>query len=187
MLKTALSSKLGTFTFVVFAYGFIQWVNNFLSDFLHLVPVAQLIDIPSGFKFLFVLVAGWVGALGVCVASLVAAVFDKFSDQWVLRAELACINGLAPLLARKLIIENFALNEDLSNITMKQVFLMGLLFVFLNSGLNQLILFWNDVSDNFLDGVLVMLISDLTGTYFVLSVLKLVIQRWGVPDKLGEK
>lgn len=187
MLKTALSSNVGTFTLVVFAYGFIQWVNNFLSDFFYWVPGANLIHIPSGFTFLFVLVAGWVGALGVCVASLVAVIGSLFTDQWVLSAELACINGLAPLLARKLVIENFALNEDLSNITMKQVLLMGLLFVFLNSGLNQSILFWNDVSDNFLDGVLVMVISDLTGTYFVLSVLKLVIQRWGVPNKLGEK
>jgi hypothetical protein len=70
---------------------------------------------------------------------------------------------------------------------MKQIFLMGLLFVFLNSGLNQLILYWNSVSVDFLNGILVMLMGDLTGTYFVLSVMKLLTQKVGVPDPAKEK
>jgi hypothetical protein len=63
------------------------------------------------------------------------------------------------------------LKDDLSNINQKQVLWMGLLFVFLNSGLNQLILYWNNFSDNFLNGFLLMLIGDLTGTCFVLMGL----------------
>lgn len=186
MLKTILSSKLGTFLLVVLGYGMIHFVNNALTEFLYLVPGAHLFHIPSGFKFLFVLVAGWVGALGICVASLWAAMFYKFPGQWVLGSELALINGLAPLLARTLFVENFGLSEDLSNINLKQIVLMGLLFVFLNSGLNQLILYWNNVSTDFLNGVLIMLIGDLTGTYFVLMVMKQLTQSVGVPDQAKE-
>ena len=186
MLKTILSSKLGTFILVVFGYGLIHFVNNSLTEFLYLVPGAHLFHIPSGFKFLIVLIAGWVGALGVGVASMVAALLYKFPGEWAMAAELAIINGLAPLLARTLFIENFGLKEDLSNINMKQIFLMGLLFVFLNSGLNQLILYWNNVSTDFLNGVLIMLIGDLTGTYFVLMVMKLLTQSVRVPDQAKE-
>jgi hypothetical protein len=181
MLKTILSSKLGTFLLVMVGYGLIHFVNNSLTEFLYLVPGGHLFHIPSGFKFLFVLVAGWVGALGVGVASLVAALLYNFPGEWTLSAELAIINGLAPWLSRTLFIENFGLNEDLSNINVKQIFLMGLLFVFLNSGLNQLILYWNSVNTDFLNGILVMLIGDLTGTYFVLSVMKLLTQKLGTP------
>lgn len=187
MLKTVLSSKLGTFLLVVLSYGLIHFVNNQLTEILYLVPGAHLFHIPSGFKFIFVLVAGWVGALGVGVASLLAALLYKFPDQWLLGAELALINGLAPLLARTLFIENFGLNEDLSNINMKQIFLMGLLFVFLNSGLNQLVLHWNNVSSNFLGGILVMLIGDLTGTYFVLTVMKLLTKNMKMTTDLENK
>jgi hypothetical protein len=187
MLKTILSSKLGTFLLVVLGYGLIHFVNHSLTEFLQLVPGGHLFHIPSGFKFIFVLVAGWVGALGVGVASFVAALLYKFPGEWALALELAIINGLAPWLSRTLFIQNLGLNEDLSNINMKQIFLMGLLFVFLNSGLNQLILYWNSVSVDFLNGILVMLMGDLTGTYFVLSVMKLLTQKVGVPDPAKEK
>ena len=171
MLKTVLSSKLGTFFFVTFAYGIIHFANSALTEFLHLIPAAHLFHIPSGFKFLFVLISGWIGAVGIVVASFASALLYKFPDQWVLAVELAFINGLAPFLAIKLFVQNFGLEEDLSNINQQQVRWMGLLFVFLNSGMNQLILYWNNFSDNFLDGILVMLIGDLTGTYFVLTAL----------------
>ena len=171
MLKSVLSSKLGTFFFVTFAYGIIHCANSALTEFLHLVPGAQLFHIPSGFKFLFVLIAGWVGAAGIAVASLASAFLYKFPDQWMLAVELAFINGLAPFLAVKLFVQNFGLEEDLSNINQQQVLWMGLLFVFLNSGLNQLILYWNNFSDNFLDDILVMLIGDITGTFVVLNAL----------------
>ena len=168
MFKLVLSSKLATFFIVTLAYGLIQFANNALTEFLQLVPGADLFHIPSGFKFVFVLIAGWVGAVGIAVASLAPALLYKFPDQWLLAVELAFINGLAPLLAIKLFVQNFGLEEDLSNINQQQVLRMGLLFVFLNSGLNQLILYWNNVNDNFLNGILLMLIGDLTGTFIVL-------------------
>ena len=171
MLKSVLSSKLGTFFFVTFAYGIIHCANSALTEFLHLVPGAQLFHISCGFKFLFVLIAGWVGAAGIAVASFASALLYKFPDQWMLAVELAFINGLAPFLAVKLFVQNFGLEEDLSNINQQQVLWMGLLFVFLNSGLNQLILYWNNFSDNFLDDILVMLIGDITGTFVVLTAL----------------
>jgi hypothetical protein len=177
MLKIILSSKLGTFLLVAIAYGVIYFLNDILTEFLYLVPGAHLFHIPSGLKFLFVLIAGWVGALGVGVATFVGTVLYKFPDQWILGTQLALINGLAPLLVRKLFIENLGLKDDLSNIHTKQIILMGLLFVFLNSSLNQLILLWNNMGSNFLDGMLVMLVGDLTGTYFVLSVMKVLTRK----------
>ena len=171
MLKLVLSSKLGTFFFVTLTYGLIQCANNALTEFLQLVPGADLFHIPSGFKFIFVLIAGWVGAVGVAVASLAPALLYKFPDQWLLAVELAFINGLAPFLAIKLFVQNLGLEEDLSNINQQQVIRMGLLFVFLNSCMNQLILYWNNVNDNFLNGILLMLIGDLTGTFIVLTGL----------------
>ena len=171
MLKSVLSSKLGTFLVVTLAFGLIQFANSAMTELLQLVPGADLFNISSGFKFVFVLIAGWIGAVGVVVATFVTSIIYKFPDQWLLVGELALINGLAPYLAIKLFVQNCGLEDDLSNINQKQVLWIGLLFVFLNSGLNQLILYWNNFSDNFLNGFLLMLIGDLTGTCFVLMGL----------------
>jgi hypothetical protein len=69
MLKSVLSSKLGTFLVVTLAFGLIQFANSALTEFLQLVPGADLFNISSGFKFVFVLIAGWIGAFGVVVAT----------------------------------------------------------------------------------------------------------------------
>ena len=172
MIKKILTSKLGTFLFVVAAYGLIDLFNSALTSFLNSVPGLDWVHLPSGFQFLLVLIAGWVGALGVGIASLIAAILFTFPNQFALGFELAFINGLAPLLARVLFVKNFGVKDDLSDITMRQIVLMGIVFACLNSSLNQLVLYWNQEAFDFVDGVLAMLIGDMTGTLLIILLLR---------------
>ena len=87
------------------------------------------------------------------------------------------MSGLAPFLAKKLAVEKFAMNDDLSHITLKQLAVVVLIFAFLNSSLNQAVLFWNQVNLNFIDGTLTSFIADITGTLFVLLLLKLMSKK----------
>jgi hypothetical protein len=183
VLKNILENKLFIFLFVVVTYLLIHYTNNWLTEFLYLVPGAHLVHIPSGFKLLFVLVAGWIGAIGIGTAALIAALMYSFPDQYTLGVQLALINGLAPLITRRLVIDNFASNEDLSGITSKQLMLLGLVFAFLNSGLNQVVLYWNGVHQNILDGILVMFIGDITGSYIVFLMLKLISKKLSKVDE----
>jgi hypothetical protein len=172
MIKKILTSKLGTFLFVVAAYGLIDLINSALTSFLNSVPGVDWVHLPSGCQFLLVLIAGWVGALGVGIASLIAAIWFTFPNQFALGFELAFINGLAPLLARVLFVKNFGVKDDLSDITMRQIVLMGIVFACLNSSLNQLVLYWNQEAIDFVDGVLAMLIGDMTGTLLIILLLR---------------
>jgi hypothetical protein len=172
MIKKILTSKLGTFLFVVAAYGLIDLINSALTSFLNSVPGVDWVHLPSGCQFLLVLIAGWVGALGVGIASLIAAILFTFPNQFALGFELAFINGLAPLLARVLFVKNFGVKDDLSDITMRQIVLMGIVFACLNSSLNQLVLYWNQEAIDFVDGVLAMLIGDMTGTLLIILLLR---------------
>jgi hypothetical protein len=94
VIKTILQNKLLTFVFVVVVYLLIHFTNNYLTEFLHLIPGAHLVHIPSGFKLLFVLIAGWIGALGVGFAALFASLLYSFPDQYLLSLELAIVNGV---------------------------------------------------------------------------------------------
>ena len=177
MIKKILTSKLGTFLLVVTVYGLIDFINSTLTSFFNSVPGMDWVHLPSGCQFLLVLIAGWVGALGVGVAYLVAAVVFTFPNQFAMGFELAFINGLAPLLARVLFVKNFGVKEDLSGVTMRQIVLMGIVFACLNSSLNQLVLYWNRETFDFVDGVLAMLIGDMTGTFLIILLLRQMTQR----------
>lgn len=166
-----------TFVFVAFAYLLIHAVNNVLTEFLYLLPGAHLVHIPSGFKLLFVLIAGWVGALGIAAAALAASVFYQFQGDLALGLQLAVVNGLAPLMARIWVVDNFRMNDDLSRVTLKQLTATGLIFALINSALNQTVLYWNAVNLNFQEGTLIMVVGDLTGAYIVFLMLKLLSKK----------
>ena len=177
MIQKILQSKLNTFILVVVGYLLIHFFNKVLTDLLITLPGTDLVHIPSGFQLFFVLIAGWLGAIGIATATLIVTVAFKFPGDYSSAVQLAMMSGLAPFLAKKLAVEKFAMNDDLSHITLKQLALVVLIFAFLNSSLNQAVLFWNQVNLNFIDGTLTSFIADITGTLFVLLLLKLMSKK----------
>lgn len=178
MVKTIFQNKFLTFVFVFVVYLLIHFTNNYLTEFLHLLPGAHLVYIPSGFKLFFVLIAGWVGALGIGFAALCDSLLYSFPNQYLISMELAVVNGVAPLIARIFLVHNYAMHENLIGITSRQLLVLGLVFALLNSGLHQAVLYWNGVSQNFLDGFLVSFIGDITGAYIVFLLLKLLSKKF---------
>jgi len=177
VIQKILQSKLNTFILVVVGYFLIHAFNQVLADLLISLPGADLVHIPSGFKLFFVLIAGWLGAIGIATATLIIAVVYKFPGDYSSGFQLATMSGLAPFLAKKLAVEKFAMNDDLSHITIKQMVVVVLIFAFLNSSLNQAVLFWNEVNPNFIDGTLSSFVADITGTLIVFVLLKLIAKK----------
>jgi hypothetical protein len=146
------------------------------------VPGAHLIHIPSGLKFLLVLVFGLTGALSIFSVSLAASLWFYFPNSPMVSLELALINALSPLLTRRIYIDKFSLNDNLSNLNWKKLLHMGLLFSFLNSVMNQLVLYWNDISQELLQGIQVMFVGDITGVTLTLVLIKILL--WVFKPKL---
>ena len=164
-------------TFVALSLGFgtVYALNNLLTAPLLLAPGAHLVHLPSGFKLLLVLVFGGIGALSVFTVSLCAAMGFYFSGNLPLSLELAAINALGPLLTRKFFIEHWSLQSNLTNLSWKMLSAMGLMYALLNSSLNQLVLYWNQVISNMVDGLQIMLIGDITGVFLVLGLIRVVL------------
>ena len=177
MIQKILQSKLNTFILVVVAYFLIHFSNNVLNDFLVELPEAGFVHIPSGFKLFFVLIAGWLGAVGISTATLFLVVMYEYPDDYFLGFQLAVMSGLAPYLAKKLAVQKFAMNDDLSHITTKQLVLVVLIFAFLNSSFNYAVLSWNEVNPNIIDETLTSFIADITGTFIVFLLLKLMSKK----------
>ena len=177
MFQKILQSKLNTFILVVVTYFLIHFSNNVLNDFLVELPEAGFVHIPSGFKLFFVLIASWLGAVGIATATLFLVVMYEYPDDYFLGFQLAVMSGLAPYLAKKLAVQKFAMNDDLSHITTKQLVLVVLMFAFLNSAFNHAVLSWNEVNPSFIDETLTSFIADITGTFIVFLLLKLMSKK----------
>ena len=164
-----------TFLALSLSFGAVYALNNLLTAPLLLAPGAHLVHLPSGFKFLLVLVFGSLGALSVFTVSFCAAMGFYFSGNLALSFELAAVNAIGPLLTRKFFLEHWSLHGNLTNLNWKTLSAMGLMFSVLNSSLNQLVLYWNQVISNMVDGLQIMLIGDITGVFLVLGFIRLVL------------
>jgi hypothetical protein len=168
-------NRLVSFLALTLAFGLVYALNNTLTAPLMVVPGAHLIHLPSGFKLLLVLIFAWTGALSIFTVSLLASIFFYFPERWFISLQLAAACALAPLLARKIAFEHLGIESDLSNLNIKRLFYLGMVFSALNSSFNQLVLFWNHVIDHFSKGFLIMFTGDITGVMMVIGLI-----RWGM-------
>lgn len=96
--KYFLDTAVKPFIWISILYGAIYFLNNWLTSFLYLVPGAHLVHLPTGFKLLFVLISGWIGALSIGLVAFIYGFFFMFKGDIALDMELACIGALAPYL-----------------------------------------------------------------------------------------
>lgn len=169
--KYFLDTTVKPFIWISLIYSIIYFLNNWLTDFLYLVPGAHLVHLPTGFKLLFVLISGWIGALSIGFVAFVYGFFFMFKGEWALDMELAVIGALAPYLTYRYFKDKFEIQKDLAWLTQKRVIVMGFTYAVLNSALLQMALFWNNISTNFTSGFAVMFIGDMTGMYLLFLLI----------------
>lgn len=166
-----------TYLVLTLVFGTFYALNNLLTAPLLLAPGAHLVHLPSGFKLLLVLVFGLVGALSVFTVSLVAGVGFYFAGDLPLSFELAIANATAPYLTVKFFLDQQLVQHDLSDLRIKILALMGLLYAVLNSAMNQMLLYWNQAIQNLVDGLMIMFTGDVLGVILVVGLLRLAM-RW---------
>jgi hypothetical protein len=92
-----------------------------------------------------------------------------------LSIELAVANALAPLLTTQFFKDHGWVSHDLSDLKWKTLLIMGLLFSALNTASNQMLLYWNEMTLNMVDGMAIMFIGDITGVLLVIGLIRLAL------------
>lgn len=173
ILQSFWHNRAVTYLVLTLVFGGFYALNNAITAPLLLAPGAHLVHLPSGIKFLLVLVFGLVGALSIFTVSLCAALAFYFTGDPLLSFELAVANGLAPWLTVRFFTDRGLLQAGLENLNWKILTGMGLMFAVLNSSMNQLLLYWNQVIHNLLEGLQIMLIGDVSGVLLVMGLIRL--------------
>ena len=164
---------------LMIGYTIFYFFNNYLTQFLYLLPGAHLIHLPSGIKILMVLITGWVGGLAIFIAGLLWGLLIAFPGQYALVLLLSAMGALVPSLVCQFFTRRFALNEDLSNLSWQIMLGIAISFAFFNSLAIQSILDLSDPKHELANGFVVMFLGDLTGIMLVY-----LLARWLGPSIL---
>ena len=153
-------------------YFFACKVNDLLFASIGYAAGVHWVFLPSGLRLVFVLVFGWLGALGIALASFVIA--SPWSSQLGLLdcAVTGFISGFAPLLARAISIYGLGLRANLEGLTGLTLLKTALVFAVISPVLHQLWYTWNRDTQEFLANTSVMIVGDLLGTLIVLYLGK---------------
>jgi len=155
-------------------YGLFYFANNLSTEFLYLTPGAHLVHLPSGVKILMTLIAGPVGALAIFIVSNVWGVLIPFPGQFGLVFLLSLGSAGVPWLVCKICSERFGLHSDLSNLTIRALATISVSYAILNSLVTQSILYLSGESLDLWGGIGVMVLGDLTGIMFIVSLARLL-------------
>jgi len=150
-------------------------LNKFIFDEYDFSFGVNWVFVPSGLQLVLVLTAVEDAALGITLTSWPIG-FLYYPLESDLRTMITgVITGISPLLARIISFDLLRIEADLRNLSFQAIVQMSFIFSFLSAALHQLWFFYNGVSDQFINSLLVMAIGNVLGTLVVLSVIKLVL------------
>jgi len=168
LLAKKIATSLACACFYYVAFTFNRFIfNEYVFSF-----GVNWIFIPSGLQLVLVLTAVEDAAIGIALASLLIGFQYYYLDSDINTIITGIITGASPLLARKISFDFLHIEDDLKNLTFKSILLMSIIFALLSATLHQLWFFYNHVSDQFINNLLVMVIGNLTGTIVVLFIIK---------------
>jgi hypothetical protein len=171
-LKTQL--LLAFFCGVAYFYAF--QLNAYWFDWFEFSPGANWVFIPSGLRFLFVLVLARLGMVSIALSSIAVNYSYGSSDAHLFNVVTGLISGLSPYLARHVALTWLKLDTQLSNLNGRLFLQMSILFAIVNALTHQLWFFCIGQTQDFLASTMAMGMGDWFGTVLVLAAARLSIQ-----------
>lgn len=158
------------------AYYLSFYLNLLFFEHLEYSYGVNWVFIPSGLRFVLVLIAIEDAAIGIAVASWLIGVEIYPLDSIFRTTVTALISGVSPLLARKICIDLLHVNKELMDINPKSILFMSVVFAMLSATLHQIWFFYCGITDNFISSLLVMALGDFLGTALVLTTISLMVK-----------
>lgn len=157
------------------AYFYAYHLNMELFNWSEFSYGTNWVFLPSGLRLLLVLVLPLAGALGIAAASLVIN-YTMTPDAHVYNVVTTLISAGAPYLSRLTAVHFLKLKPQLTGLTSAGFFKLSVLFAITNATLHQTWFVTNGLSDNWLQGTVVMGLGDWVGTVLVLAFASLMIK-----------
>jgi hypothetical protein len=159
---------------LVYFYAF--RLNAYLFDALQFSEGVNWVFIPSGLRFLLVLVLFQLGAIGIALASCLINYLYGTPDAHLFNIVTGFLSGFSPLVARYWAVDGLKLRTDLGGLTVQRLFKASVLFAIISATLHQLWFFWQGTTTHFVASAFAMAIGDWFGTVLVLATASLLFK-----------
>lgn len=172
--------------FLVFLYEFLLSAATYslfyllnLSITTSITPVygAHWIFLPAGVRLLLTLVFPISGPLGIGIAAFSIAYFLRLPGQLITALGIGITVGLAPYICRIIVIRQFKILPDLSNISITKIFNCTLVFSAVSALLHHSWYVYRGLRSSGFDGFWIEFVGNTIGTFLVLSFFKIISEK----------
>ncbi len=167
-----LSPALISIAGILYAASFL--INSYVMGSFSFSLGVSWVFLPAGFRLLLTLLLDKNGALGIAMASIAISLGFYFEDP-ILGIGAGVISGLAPYIAKLLVFRDSDLKQDLSQLDAKQLLNCVFVFSIVSPLMHQAWYKLHNEDSPFFEGLGVMIIGDLIGTFIVIYLAKTVI------------
>lgn len=154
--------------------GFFSLNTIFFSN-SHFSTGVNWIFLPAGLRLLLTLVLAEDAAIGISLSSIVIGFSDFFKDDLITGFGAGLLSGLAPYIAYSLVIKQYAISHNLSNMNYRSLFICIVLFALISPTMHQVWFFSRGYTTDFLSSLSVMMVGDLIGSLLVVYFAKSLI------------
>ena len=158
-------------------WGFFKLNESVFNDLLFSTGV-NWIFLPAGLRLLLTLLFAEEGAIGITIASIAIGINHYFTNDVLTAVISGAISGIAPYVARLIVLNKLRLKSDLTNLSLGNLFLCILIFAVISPLMHQLWFYYAGYTQNFLTSLSVMTLGDFIGSLIVIYSAKLLINIW---------
>lgn len=133
------------------------------------------IFLPAGIRLLLTLVLAEDAAIGISLAATSIGLTDFFEDDFITAIGAGILSGLAPYVAYRLVVRQYDISHNLSNMNHRNLFLCIILFALISPLLHQVWFISRGYTADFLSSFSVMMAGDLLGSFLIIYSAKSLI------------
>ena len=167
---------------VALIYVLVFKLNAWLFSVAKITDHISWIFLPAAIRMLAVMLLGWSGVAGLYIGSL-SLLGSMFEFDPVGALIVAGLSSVPCLIAARVVQRLFRVRTDLAGMTGRQLLVFGVAGGFLSSGLHTLYFAYAAQSLAPVEGFVPMFVGDTLGTFIVLYLGALVINRLLPPAK----
>lgn len=149
-------------------------LNLLISASITPIYGAQWIFLPAGMRLLLTLVFPISGPLGIGIAAFLLAYFVRLPGQLVTALGIGVTVGLAPYISRIIMVRQFRILPDLSNISITKIFFCTIVFSSISALFHHSWFVYRDLRLPGFHGFWVEFVGNTVGTFLVLSFFKII-------------
>ena len=167
-----MSTRLAIVAGTALAYYLLFLLNNAIFSGLGYSEAVNWIFLPSGLRLIAVLLLGFDAVIGLFIGRIITS--EDLPDIPSAIC-ISLISSIAPYVAYLIAKHKLDLKKSLTNMTGKQLFMMTLIFAFINSVLHNAYFYITKLEYDFWRDIFAMFIGDFTGSLLVIFICNALI------------